>query len=160
MSETQKIPPASFSLRTLRAFLMIAVTFVVYAALVLPLSLRPAAPPLQAGDVAPRDMQATRDLEYVSQVRTDEAREAAERNVLPVYTAPDPGVAREQIRLMKDSLDRISLLRVDQTVTIEQRETTISAVTPPGIGDRKRAAHHRYDRGALEHAPAGGRARP
>lgn len=133
MTDSQKIPPASFSLRTLRAFLMIAVTFVVYAALVLPLSLRPAAPPLHAGDVAPRDMQATRDLEYVSQVRTEEARDAAERNVLPVYTAPDPAVAREQIRLLKDSLDRTSSVRADQEATIEERETAISSIAPPGL---------------------------
>jgi hypothetical protein len=137
MPDTEKAPPASLSLRTLRAFLMIAVTIVTYAALVLPLSLRPPAPPLQAGDVAPRDMQAPRAFEYVSQVRTEEVRTAAERNVLPVYTAPDPRVAREQIDLLKRSLERISLARVDDAATIEQRETTISAVTPPGLSLEK-----------------------
>ena len=133
MPEMQQVQPASFSLRTLRAFLVIAVTIISYGALVLPLSLRPPAPPLQAGDVAPRDMQAPRDFEYVSQVRTEEVRAAAEREVLPVYTAPDPGVAREQIDLLNRALERVSLIRVDATTTIEQRETTISGVTPPGL---------------------------
>ena len=55
-------PACLSSLRTLRAFLMVAVVVVTYAALVLPLSLRPSAPPLQAGDVAPRDMQAPSQL--------------------------------------------------------------------------------------------------
>src|SRR5512143_1559010 len=90
-------PAASFSLRTLRAFLLVAVSLVTYAALVLPLSLRAPAPPLQAGDVAPQEMQATRALEYVSDVRTQEARQAAAQAVLPVYTAPDPAIARKQI---------------------------------------------------------------
>jgi len=133
VTELQKVPPASFSLRTLRAFLVIAVTLVTYAALALPLSLRPPAPPLESGEVAPRDMQAPRDFEYVSQVRTEEVRAAAERAVLPVYTAPDPRVAREQISLLNQALERISLARVDETVTIAQRETNISAISPPGL---------------------------
>jgi cyclic-di-AMP phosphodiesterase PgpH len=133
MPDNQKVPPASLSLRTLRAFLVIAVTIVAYAALVLPLSLRPAAPPLHAGDVAPYDIQAPRNSEYVSQVRTNEVRDAAEKAVLPVYTAPDPAIAREQLNRLRDSLSRMSLARVDETATIEQRETTISAVTPPGL---------------------------
>ncbi|HET6846914.1 MAG TPA: HDIG domain-containing protein [Anaerolineales bacterium] len=129
----ERIPPAPLSLRTLRAFLVIAVTTVTYAALVLPLSLRPAAPPLRAGDVAPYDIQAPRDAEYVSQVRTGEVRDAAEKAVLPVYTAPDPATARQQLDRLRDAFSRISLARVDETVTIEQRETTISAIVPPGL---------------------------
>ena len=133
MPDTQKLPPASLSLRTLRAFLVVAVTIVTYAALVLPLSLRPAAPPLEVGDVAPYDIQAPRDSEYVSQVRTEEVRDAAEKSVLPVYTAPDPAIAREQLVRLRDALERMSLARVDETTTIEQRETTIAAVMPPGL---------------------------
>ena len=133
MPELQKVPPASLSLRTLRAFLVVAVTIVTYAALVLPLSLRPAAPPLQPGDVAPYDIQAPRDAEYVSQVRTDEVRVSAERAVLPVYTAPDPTIARQQLERLREALSRISVARVDETVTIEQRETTLAAVNPPGL---------------------------
>lgn len=121
------------SLRALRTFLVVAVTIITYAALVLPLSLRPPAPPLQIGDVAPRDMQAPHDFEYVSQVRTEEARTAAEKAVLPAYTAPDPRVAREQIDLLNRALERIAVVRQDGTVTIEQREMTISAITPPGL---------------------------
>src|SRR5512143_729372 len=96
-TDTRKAPRTSFSLRTLRAFIIVSVSVITYAALVLPLSLRPAAPPLKAGDVAPLDMQAPRDLEYVSEVRTEEARGAAENAVQPVYTAPDPAIARQQI---------------------------------------------------------------
>ena len=34
---------------------------------------------------------------------------------------------------LRDALERISLARVDEAATIEQRETTISAVMPPGL---------------------------
>ncbi len=116
-----KTPTASFSLRTLRAFLLVAVSVVTYAALVLPLSLRPPAPPLQAGDVAPRDMQATHDLEYVSQVRTEEAASAAEQAVLPVYSAPDPSIARKQIDALNATLQVVSAIRLDTTATTDQK---------------------------------------
>jgi putative nucleotidyltransferase with HDIG domain len=124
-----KAPVASFSLRTLRAFLLLAVSVVTYAALVLPLSLRPPAPPLQAGDVAPRDMQATRDLEYVSTVRTEEVRQAAEQAVLPVYTAPDPAIARSQIDQLSAILQSISLVRLDLSTTTDQKIATLSALS-------------------------------
>lgn len=129
----QKNPPASLSLRTLRAFLVITAAVVTYAALVLPLGLRPATPPLKVGDVAPYDIQAPRTSEYVSQVRTDEVRAAAERAVLPVYTAPDPAVAREQLDRLSRALERISLARADETNTLEQREVILTAIRPPGL---------------------------
>ena len=103
-ADTRKAPLTSFSLRTLRAFIIVAISVVTYAGLVLPLSLRPAAPPLAPGDVAPRDMQAPRDLEYVSEVRTEEARQAAENAVQPVYTPPDPAIARQQINRLRSVL--------------------------------------------------------
>jgi hypothetical protein len=117
----------------LQAFLVLAVTVVTYAALVLPLSLRPPAPPLAAGDVAPRDMQAPRDSEYVSQVRTEQARQAAEKAVLPVYTAPDPAIARQQINKMDAALDAISAMRLDAGVTFEQKQAALGSVQPLGL---------------------------
>ncbi len=123
-----KAPAASFSLRTLRAFLLVGACVVTYAALVLPLSLRAPAPPLQAGDVAPRDMQATRDLEYVSNVRTEEARQAAEQAVLPVYTPPDPTIARKQIDQLSSTMQAISSVRLDPATTSDQKLTTLAAL--------------------------------
>ncbi|HTP00630.1 MAG TPA: HDIG domain-containing protein [Anaerolineales bacterium] len=126
-------PRTPLPLRTLRAFIVIAVVLVAYAALVLPLSLRAPALPLQAGDVAPRDMQAPRNLQFVSQVRTDEARDAAEKAVLPVYTAPDPGTARKQIDQLNAVLQDISAVRADTVSTIDQKEATLIARTDLGL---------------------------
>ncbi len=122
-------PPTPFSLRTLRAFILIAVSLVSYAALVLPLSLRPPALPLEAGDVAPRDMQAPRTIEYVSEVRTEEARQAAEKSVLPVYTATDPAIARKQIDRLNALLQNITMLRSDTTSTTDQKVAALSGRT-------------------------------
>ncbi len=125
-------PPAPLPLRTLRAFILIGVTVISYAALVLPLSLRPSASPLQAGDVAAQDVQAPRDLQYVSQVRTAAARDAAEKAVLPVYTAPDPAIARKQIDTLSSELQSLSSVRADITATTDEKQAALS--TRPDLG--------------------------
>jgi putative nucleotidyltransferase with HDIG domain len=127
-SEARKAPPASFSLRTLRAFLMVAVSLIAYAGLVLPLSLRPPAPPLKAGDVAPIGMQAPRDFEYVSQVRTEQARATAEKAVLPVYTAPDPAVARKQIGQLRSVLQVMTTVRTDTVATGAEKAASLASM--------------------------------
>jgi hypothetical protein len=116
-------------LRTLRAFVLIGVAVVSYAALVLPLSLRPPALPLEPGDVAPRDMQAPRTMQYVSEVRTAQARDEAEKAVLPVYTAPDPAIARKQIDELSSVLQAISAARADTTSTTQEKQAALSLRT-------------------------------
>src|SRR5512140_2234612 len=126
-------PRTPLPLRTLRAFVLLAVALVTYAALVLPLSLRPATPPMQAGDVAPRDMQAPRTMEYVSQVRTEEAQNAAEKAVLPVYTAPDPAIARKQIDQLNAVFAAINRVRTDPTLTSQQKVTALNLRSDIGL---------------------------
>lgn len=127
-ADARKPVLASFSLRTLRAFILVATAFITYAGLILPLSLRPAVPPLQAGDVAPRDMQAPRSFEFVSEVRTEAARQAAEKAVQPVYTAPDPAIARQQINQLRSVFVTISVIRSDLTSTAEVKRSQVIAV--------------------------------
>jgi len=81
--------------------LLILTSLGVYAVLVLPLSLRPSSLPLHAGQVAPQDFQAPDSIEYISIVRTDQAREIAERSVAQAYSPPDPTIARRQIDLLR-----------------------------------------------------------
>ena len=131
---TQNPPRAPLPLRTLRAFIVFAVVLITYAALILPLSLRPPALPLAAGDVSPRDLQAPRALEYVSKVRTEAARDAAEKTVLPVYTAPDPTIARKQIDELNAVLDEISAVRADTVSTIDQKQVTLAGRTDLQLG--------------------------
>ncbi len=116
-------------MRPLQIFILICVSLVTYAALALPLSLRPASLPLQAGDVAPRTLQAPYDHEYVSQVRTDQARQAAQKAVQPVYTSPDPVIARQQIDRLNSTLQFISLVRSDTTTPLEQKRTELASLS-------------------------------
>src|SRR5271157_6627098 len=113
-------------IRNLQFFVLIAVSIVIFATLILPLSLRPAALPLQAGDVAPRDITAPRDDEYVSQVLTEEARQIAEKAVQPIYTDPDPAIAREQINRLNAAFQLINLTRSDTTATDDVKQTQLA----------------------------------
>ncbi|HEY9153397.1 MAG TPA: HDIG domain-containing metalloprotein [Anaerolineales bacterium] len=113
-------------IRNLQIFVLAAVSIITFAALTLPLSLRPAALPLQAGDVAPRDITAPRDDEYVSQVRTEEARQTAEKAVQPIYTDPDPAIAREQISRLSATFQLINLTRADTTTAVDIKQAQLA----------------------------------
>ncbi len=115
--------------RNFQIFILICVSLVTFAALALPLSLRPASLPLQAGDVAPRTLQAPYDHEYVSQVRTDQARQAAQKAVQPVYTSPDPAIARQQIDRLNSTLQFITLVRTDLTTPAEQKRSELASLS-------------------------------
>ncbi len=109
--------------------LLIFTSLGVYAILVLPLSLRPSSLPLHAGQVAPQDFQATDSIEYISIVRTDQAREIAERSVARVYSSPDPTIARRQIDLLRTALDSITATRVDTAIDTQQKKTELAALS-------------------------------
>ncbi|MFZ5908698.1 MAG: HD family phosphohydrolase [Chloroflexota bacterium] len=115
--------------RTLQALLLVAVGVISLAVLALPMSLSPGALPLAAGEVAPRDLQAPEAIEYVSEVRTEEARAAAERAIQRVYTAPDPAIARDQIERLRAALGFISLVRADEFAAPEQKQADLEAMS-------------------------------
>jgi putative nucleotidyltransferase with HDIG domain len=99
------------------------------AALIVPLSLSPGALPLNVGDVAPRDLQAPEAIEYISEVRTEDARAVAARAVLPTYSVPDPSIARGQIERLRAALDFISLVRNDEFATPEQKQADLQSLS-------------------------------
>ena len=111
----EKVPPRT---RVVQLILLILIGLASLAALIVPLSLSPGALPLNAGDVAPRDFQAPEAIEYVSEVRTEEARAAAERAIPPVYSPPDPSIARGQIERLRAALDYISLVRIEDRKSV------------------------------------------
>src|SRR5215212_4095467 len=76
--------------RLFQIILLGVVSIISYGALVLPELLLPTAVPLKAGDVSPSDFQAPRPLEYISEVRTEDARLAAESVVPQIYAPPNP----------------------------------------------------------------------
>lgn len=121
--------PTPGRIRMLQAILLILVSIISYGALILPVALRPAALPLRAGEVSPIDFQAPQFIEYESEVRTEEARLAAENAVAPVYASPDPSIARSQIERLRTSLQYITLIREDQNSTPEQKVSDIASLS-------------------------------
>lgn len=120
---------ASTRVRVFQLLLLLAGGLLTFALMTVPFSLRRSSVAVQAGDVAPRDLQAPRDVEYVSQVRTDDARQAAERAVQPVYAPPDATVARQQIERLRTTLQYISLIRDDPNAAPAQKEADLAALS-------------------------------
>ncbi|HET6598175.1 MAG TPA: HDIG domain-containing protein [Anaerolineales bacterium] len=109
--------------------ILLAVTSIIsYGALILPDWLQ-ATVPLQPGDVSPSDFQATHPLNYISQVRTEDARRTAQEAVQPVYAPPAPSIARDQIERLRAALEYIALVRDDEFSTPEQKAADIALLT-------------------------------
>jgi putative nucleotidyltransferase with HDIG domain len=121
--------PPSFRLRILQISLILAVSLVSFAALTMPLTLRPTTQALDVGVVLQFTMQAPRDIEYVSEVRTEEARKAAESGVPSMYTAPDPAIARQQIEHLRTAMQYITSVRADVDLTTEEKKSNLVALS-------------------------------
>src|SRR5512138_1407222 len=118
--------PIPARIRLFQVILLIVVSVISYGALVLPELLLPsAAMPIKPGEVSPSDFQAPQSLEYISEVRTEEARRAAENAVAPVYASPDPSIARGQIERLRAALQYITQVRDDPNSTPEQKVVDI-----------------------------------
>jgi putative nucleotidyltransferase with HDIG domain len=125
----QNRPLIPARIRILQTTLLLASGLLTFALLTFPFSLRPTSVTVDVGDVAPRDLQAPRDVEYVSEVLTEEARQGAERAVQPVYAPPDPAIARQQIERMRTVLQYITLIREDPNATPEQKQSDLAAIS-------------------------------
>ena len=112
--------PVSTRIRILQFSLIVAVSLVSFVALTMPIALRPTTQALDVGGVLQITMQSPRDVEYVSDIRTEEARKAAESAVQLVYTAPDPAIARRQIERLRTSMQYITSMRVNTDLTLDE----------------------------------------
>ena len=121
--------PVSKRIRVFQVILIVAVSLVSFVALTAPIGLRPTTEALVVGDVASITMQAPNDLEYVSDVRTEEARKAAESAVAPVYTAPDPAIARPQIERLTTTMQYITSERDNLELSIDQKKSNLIALS-------------------------------
>ncbi|NOT05989.1 MAG: HDIG domain-containing protein [Anaerolineales bacterium] len=121
--------PISARIRILQFSLIVAVSIVSFAALTLPIGLRTSTQALDIGEVAQVTLQAPRDISYVSDIRTGEARKGAESAVQLVYTAPDPAIARQQIERLSTAMQYITSVRDTPDVTNEQRKENLVALS-------------------------------
>lgn len=90
---------------------------------------------LQPGDIAPVDILAPASITYISDVLTEQRRTAAIAAVSPVYDPPDPGVARQQVQLLRDILDYADGVRRDPYGTPAQKRDDLVAITALTLDD-------------------------
>lgn len=121
--------PVSTRIRIIQLSLIVVVSVVSFAALTLPIGLRPVTQALSVGDVSQTTQKAPRDIEYVSDVRTEEARVAAESAVQPVYSQPDAAIARQQIERLNTTMQYITSVRDNSGTSLEQKRTDLIALS-------------------------------
>ena len=121
--------PVSTRIRIVQIGLIAAVSLISFFTLTTPLALRPATQVLDVGDVSQITMRAPRDIEYVSDIRTEEARQAAESAVEPVYTPPDPTIARTQIEGLGTALQYITSIRDDVLLSTDLKKSKLVALS-------------------------------
>lgn len=131
-----EVKSPSIGLRFLQILILVVASLVTFGALILPIGLRRPAPQLGVGEVAPYDLQAPADIEYVSEVRTEEARSAAESAVPPFYTPPDPNIARQQIDRLNTILHVITSVRDDPSIPIEERKASLAALSDVRLNEK------------------------
>lgn len=121
-----------------KSFLPLLVLFctsvLVFLALVQPWTLRQDNYQLQVGDVAPQDLRAPSDIQYVSEVLTKQARDAAERAVAPVYGASDLSIGRAQTDRLYQLIQRMTTIHnSDPEINLEQKLNELAAVQEPPL---------------------------
>ncbi len=116
--------------------LLVSVSILAFIALVQQWSLRQTTLPLQAGDVAPQSLRALSDIRFVSQIKTEEARAAAERAVDPIYASPDPLVARTQLEKLSSTLNYITSVRSDTYATPSQKKADLAALADSNLSSK------------------------
>ncbi len=109
--------------------ILVCVSILSYLALIQPWALRQDQAPIVENEVAAQDLRAPYDFQYISEVRTEQARREAERAVQPVYSPPDPNVARQQFELLDAALSDIAAIRADQNLSIDEKKAAVEAIS-------------------------------
>jgi putative nucleotidyltransferase with HDIG domain len=83
---------------------------------------------IEAGGVAPRDIRAPDRVSYESAILTEEQRNRAAAAVAPIYTEPDPALARQQFDRARQVLDYLGTVRADALASPAQQRGLIRSV--------------------------------
>ncbi|HTX92126.1 MAG TPA: HDIG domain-containing protein [Anaerolineales bacterium] len=129
--EPRRTPRFFFRQTILPILVLVIASILAYLALIQPWSLRQASLPLAIGDVSSQDLRAPHSIQYVSDVLTEAARDAADRAVAPVYIPPDPAIARAQTETLVSMLQAISTIRSDMAFSSDEKKASLAAI--PGL---------------------------
>ncbi len=80
------------------------------------------------GNVASQDVMSPYAVTYQSQVLTEQLQQEAAAGVEPIYTFPDSAIARQQLNHLKEALDFIESVRLDQFSSLAQKYTDLAAL--------------------------------
>ena len=84
--------------------------------------------PLRINEVAPYEINAPYALTYQSEILTSREQEVAAAAVAPLYSTPDPTIARQQLETLRTVLAYISNVRADVYASTEQKLTDLAAM--------------------------------
>lgn len=112
-----------------RILLLLVVSCLSFAALSLPIAIRPSTYTLKVSEVSPVDIQAPRAMSFQSELLTRQAQQEAESAVQPVYLPADPIIARRQIEKLRVSLNYIDTVRRDAYGSLDQKIGDLSALS-------------------------------
>jgi putative nucleotidyltransferase with HDIG domain len=127
--------PQQRSLRTqfFVILLLIITSGLVLAGLMLQISIRQPALPVEQGQVARQDLLAPNDASYVSEVLTEQAKNEAERAVSPVYSPADPAISRQQIEGLRNSLQLISDVKGNEELDEAAKKAALAKISLPQL---------------------------
>jgi len=83
---------------------------------------------LEVGEIAPSDIRAPRSITFESAIRYAEEQERAAAAVQPVYTLPNPALARQQLDRTRQVLDYLGSVRADSLASTAQKRGWMLAV--------------------------------
>jgi cyclic-di-AMP phosphodiesterase PgpH len=83
---------------------------------------------LEVGDVAQQDIHAPEPIRFESEVSRAREQDRAASAVRPVYTLPDPELARQQLGRARDVLDYLGSIRADFLASAAQKRGWMLAV--------------------------------
>ncbi len=131
MDASQQGQQRSLRSRILATLLLAITGGLVLVSLMVRISLRQPALPVEQGQVSRQDLLAPSDASFISEVLTEQARQAAERAVPPVYSPADPVVSRQQIEGLRAALKLITDVRANEELDLAQKKTTLANLTQP-----------------------------
>ncbi len=90
---------------------------------------------LDIGDVAHKDILAPNQIIYVSEVETNAEREKARNSISTIYSPPDPKVARQQVKRLRQIFDYLDAVRTDPYGSLVEKSEWVAAIPDLSLTD-------------------------
>ncbi|MAT44519.1 MAG: hypothetical protein CL609_19465 [Anaerolineaceae bacterium] len=112
----------------LKLIILVLTGAAIFGALILPISSRPSSYQITEGNVASFDIQAPRNITYISEILTKQNNEQIKSSIQAIYLPTDPTIARHQIDRLRKALNYVSLVRSDSNTNQNEKVDDLSAL--------------------------------